>query len=218
MGISGTMIANAKTGQGYPKHAIIYAAVVDRKITWEQYASGGFNDRMDCIYTYSAADGRFSRNVDALVHNPSDEEKAAAHTKRDTHKNSVLLCRDFRYFGENAIPLSTLSPELEYLGGMGRGERVFDSAVLDHEEKFELFENLIGDLWRKPTSYTISVADARACLRGSRSGRWLDGGWNYWMRRAGGRRKGCRTKPRRPNVVDTAAPIERTGRVRKGRC
>ena len=212
------MISNLKTGQGYPKHAVIYAAVVHRKLPWEQYAGGGFDDRMDCIYTYSAADERFSRKVDALVHNPSDEEKAQAHKDTDTDDNFVLLCRDFRYFGENALPLSTLSPELEYLGGMGRGERAFDSAVLDHEEKFELFENLIGDLWQKSTAYTISVAAARACLGGSQLQGRLGGGQSYWIRRAGGKRKGCGTKPRRPNAVGTAAPITRTGRVRKWRC
>ena len=121
VGFSGALIANPRTGQGYPKHAVIYAAVVHRKLSWEQYATGGFQDRMDCIYTYSAAAEKFARKVDVVVHTEydnketgSDKQKESrsihgdAYTETDTDGISMRVCRGFRYFGENAIPLSSL--------------------------------------------------------------------------------------------------------------
>lgn len=158
VGISGATIADPKQGQGYPKHAVIYAAVVDQVMPWREYATGGFQERMDCIYRCEAVDGGFRRKKDAMVHAESEEKKTESNNqkaksnkrkpKRKSHKEKdtsspVLLSRNFRYFGENAIPLSTISPTLEYLGNMGIAQRVFDSAKPDHEEIFKEFEKLL---------------------------------------------------------------------------
>ena len=153
VGFSGKTIATRTRGR-YSPNCVIYAAVIDRVYPWRQYKGPEWDHRMDCIYAFSELDGKPYRKENATVHFKKED------LEHDL-QGPVLLCRDFRYFGENAVPLSTVSIHLEELSqAMGRGHRVFHPAQTQPHKQVGLleFDKLFRGLWQRSTSYTLPVA------------------------------------------------------------
>lgn len=148
--------ARAPDGSKYPVTAVIYAAIVERVLSWKDYAAlPQYQDRMDCLYAISpTTQNTFHRKENTVLHTEDDMEKDLS--------GPVLLCREFRYFGKNAVPLSGVSSLLQELGSvMGRRSRVCDPSMRKSEDQKDLdkqdlaeFDKLFERLWRKETSYT----------------------------------------------------------------
>ena len=123
--------------EGYPLHAIIYAAVVGEAVDARDYyaARSPFRYRPDCIYKFHRLNGTIEHTGDSPLH--ADE----AYRARDIgqypfYKNGrTLLSHEFRYFGRAALPIP---PKLYRLQGvaesLGQGHRVFGSADPEHRE------------------------------------------------------------------------------------
>ena len=91
--------------EGYPLHAVIYAAVVDESVAPRDYYAprSRFRSRPDCIYEFHRANGTLTHTGRSPLH--ADE----AYRVRDVglypyYKNArTVLSEDFRYFGRRAV-------------------------------------------------------------------------------------------------------------------
>lgn len=149
IGLSGAMIA-AK--QGYPKNSVIYSAIVDEVMPGKDYFSNTWAHRLDCIYRYDQSSEQFVWIPTTKLHATSEEQD------RDIGGDNakVLICRDFRYFGKDAVEIPSWAPELRQKAkGMGRGRPMFTK---ESEEGQEL-ERLHQYLWSKRTKYTPTALD-----------------------------------------------------------
>jgi hypothetical protein len=146
---------------GYVHGAVIYAAIVGEALDARDYfeAGGGFLQRPDCIYT-------FHRETGEAVHRGMSKLHAGAkHVIKDLgryplYRNGrVLVCRDFRYFGAEAMPIpARLGLLVEVAETLGQGHRVYREGSAESKEADALFRLL----WKKSTRYTPSVVDGDA--------------------------------------------------------
>lgn len=127
---------------------------------------------MDCFYAISpTTQDTFHKKENAVLHTEKDMKKDLS--------GPVLLCREFRYFGKNAVPLSSVSSRLQELGSvLGRRSRVCDTSMRKSEDQKDLdkqdlveFDKLFERLWRKETSYTPTGRGACGDLGSQIAGR-----------------------------------------------
>lgn len=153
IGISAKRMVDTPNGRDYPATAVIYAAIIDQKFSWADYSSPEYEHRKDCIYAYAESGGNPYRKEDATVH---FEDGDLEHDMQ----SDVLLCRDFRYFGKNAIKLSTIAPRLEQYvqkNKIRRNYMGFDTEKASKKEDLFECDDVFETLWRLPTSYTLPV-------------------------------------------------------------
>lgn len=146
---------------GYPHAAVIYAAVVGEALDARDYfeAGGGFEVRPDCIY-------RFHRETGEAVHRGVSRLHAGAeHVAKDLgryplYRNGrVLVCREFRYFGAEAVRIpARLGLLTEAAETLGQGHRVFAEGSAESKE----VDGLFRALWKRETRYTPRVVDGDA--------------------------------------------------------
>lgn len=146
---------------GYPLLSVVYAAVVAEGVEARDYFSeeAEFRDRPDCIYQFHQQNGRGSHAGRSQLH------RGDAHLLKDLgsypyYRNGrVLACRDFRYFGAEAVQiparLALLRAAAETLG---QGHRVYEEMDSEWRELDALFRWL----WKKATRYTPSTVEAEA--------------------------------------------------------
>ena len=150
---------------GYPLLSVVYAAVVAEGVEARDYFSKAaeFRDRPDCIYQFHQQNGRASHAGRSQLH------RGDAHLLKDLgsypyYRNGrVLACRDFRYFGAHAVQIPKRLALLRVAAQtLGQGHRVY--AEMDPE--WREMDALFRWLWKKPTRYTPSTAEAEAYDRG----------------------------------------------------
>jgi hypothetical protein len=158
LGITSHSLANR---EGYPLSSVIYAAVVGEGVEARDYfaAGGEFAARPDCIYEFHQANGR------ALHTGRSQLHAAEKHLLKDLgtypfYRNGrILLCRDFRYFGAEAVRIPSrlhlLNAAAETLG---QGHRVYREDEPESKEADALFRAL----WKLPTRFTPEQVEADA--------------------------------------------------------
>ena len=139
--------------EAYPLNAVIYAAIVTEAIDARVYYAprSRFRSRPDCIY-------QFHRDLGTLTHTGHTPLHAdEAYRARDLgqypyYKNGrTLLSHDFRYFGQNAVPIpEALRSVLQMSDTLGQGHRVFTATASEQPELDTLFRRL----WRLPTCFT----------------------------------------------------------------
>ena len=141
------------TRDGYPPHAVIYAAVVSGAQDAREYyaARSPFRHRPDCIYRFHRANGELLHTGRTPLH--ADE----AYRARDLgqypyYRNGrTLLATDFRYFGREAVPIPARCPLLrQATEALGQGHRVFEPGDPEHGELNALFRLL----WTMPTRHS----------------------------------------------------------------
>lgn len=145
---------------GYPLHAVIYAAVVEEGIDAREYYGGPrqFRGRPDCIYTFHRQHGTIEHSGHTPLHaNP-------AYLARDLgqypfYRNGrTLMSHDFRYFGREAVRIPERLHELRQLAeSLGQGHRVVHTESLGRE-----LDALFRLLWKRPTRHTPSVVTDEA--------------------------------------------------------
>ncbi len=141
--------------EGYPLHAVIYAAIVSGAMDARDYYAprSRFRSRPDCIYSFHRENGTLTHAGHTTLH--ADE----AYRPHDIgqypyYKNGrTLLCNDFRYLGKEAQPLpETLSLLHPMTDALGQGHRVYSSIAPEAVELDKLF----ATLWRQPTRFTAN--------------------------------------------------------------
>lgn len=151
-----TSIAIHKS-QKYPLDSVIYLAVVDKVIPSREYFTHAHNDRLDCIHSFDEASGRFARLTTTDIHiSQVDQDRDLG--QYPSYKNAwVLMCRDFRYFGRDAVRIPDSARWLlETSQSLGQGHRVYAEED-DTEDELEKF---INHLWAMKTTLTPnSLAD-----------------------------------------------------------
>jgi len=144
--------------EGYPLHAVIYAAIVTRVLDAREYYSseGEYQGRPDCIYTFCPATGMLEHSNRTQLH------ADPGHARKDIgrypyYRNArILLCEDFRYFGRSAIIIpKRLTNLIEIADKLGQGHRVIEKASPTLSELDTLFKTL----WKLHTTYTPSTVE-----------------------------------------------------------
>ncbi len=139
--------------EGYPLHAVIYAARVTGAMDFGGYyaVESGFSHRPDCIYTLDAAEGMLTHSGRTRLH--AEPAYAARDVGREPHFRNArtLLCSDFRYFGAEAVPIpARLTKLLHVAEALGQGHRVFDERSPEAGE----LDRLFALLWKRATRCT----------------------------------------------------------------
>jgi len=146
---------------GYPLLSVIYAAVVGEGIEARDYfdVHAEFVSRPDCIYRFHQENGRAHHAGRSGLH------RGEAHLLKDLgsypyYRNGrVLACRDFRYFGDQAVPIQARLPLLRAAAqALGQGHRVYER----EDPELREFDALFRMLWKRPTRYTRAVVGADA--------------------------------------------------------
>ncbi len=142
--------------EGYPLHAVVYAAIVSEALDARQYYAprSRFRSRPDCIYEFHQRNGILSHTGRTPLH--ADE----AYLARDIgqypyYKNGrTLLSTDFRYFGAEAVPIPDLLWALQQMSeSLGQGHRVYLGEGAEASELHTLFTSL----WTRPTRFTAKA-------------------------------------------------------------
>ncbi len=158
VGISSQALA---TSDGYPPHAVIYAAIVTGAVDARDYYAprSRFRARPDCIYEFHRTNGTLTHTGRTRLH------ADAAYEARDIgrypfYRNGrALLSREFRYFGSKAIVLSSRYPALRRVSEeLGQGHRVFTDGDPAAAELARLF----ADLWKRPTRFSPRLVETEA--------------------------------------------------------
>ena len=146
---------------GYRLGCVIYAAVVGEAVEARNYFLGGgeFAARPDCIYEFHQGNGRAAHTGRSRLH------LGEAHLVKDLgrypfYRNGrVLLSREFRYFGAEAVRiparLHLLAAAAEALG---QGHRVWREDEPESREAYALFRAL----WKRQTRFTPRDVDGDA--------------------------------------------------------
>ena len=146
---------------GYPLHAVIYAAIVSGAQDAREYyaARSPFRSRPDCIYQFHRANGELRHTGRTPLH--ADE----AYRARDLgqypyYRNGrTLFATEFRYFGEKAVAIPAQLHQLrEVAETLGQGHRVFPERDAATAEVDALFQKL----WEMPTRYTPATVSDEA--------------------------------------------------------
>ncbi len=147
--------------EGYPLHAVIYAAVVSGTLDAREYYAprSQFRSRPDCIYKFHRAKGTITHTGKTPLH--ADE----AYRSRDIgmypyYRNGrTVLSDDFRYFGTRAIVIPDTLWRLRQMSeALGQGHRVFSEEAAESTELKVLFKSL----WRCATDFTATVVRSEA--------------------------------------------------------
>ena len=160
---------------GYPLGSVIDAAVVGEAVEGRDYFSGNggeFGGRPDCIYEFHQKNGRAVHAGRSRLH------VGEAHLLKDLgrypfYRNGrVLLSREFRYFGAEAVRipgrLHLLTAAAEALG---QGHRVYTERDAESREADALFRAL----WKRPTRFTPAVVEGDAYDRHGGAGEKMRG-------------------------------------------
>ena len=138
--------------EGYPLHAVIYAAVVSEAMDAREYYAprSRFRSRPDCIYEFHRANGTLSHTGRTPLH-AKETYLARDIGQYPYYKNGrTLLSRNFRYFGAEAVPLpETLWTLRQMSDSLGQGHRVF----LGNEAEASELTALFNALWALPTRF-----------------------------------------------------------------
>lgn len=123
LGITSKIIARL---HDYPLDSVLYFAVVDQVILSREYVTHARNDRLDCIYSFDESTGQFARLTTNNIYT-SQEDQEADLGQYPSYKNGwVLVRRDFRYFGRNAVRIPDWAPRLlQASQSLGQGHRVY---------------------------------------------------------------------------------------------
>ena len=158
LGITSHSLANR---EGYPLCAVIYAAVVEQGIEARDYfsAEGVFQSRPDCIYEFHQQNGRAAHTGRTKLHSAPANLLKDLGTYPLYRNGRVLLAREFRYFGVEAVAIPARL-HLLYAAAetLGQGHRVYTSADPESREADALFRTL----WKLPTRHTPAQVDADA--------------------------------------------------------
>jgi hypothetical protein len=156
--------------EGYPLHAVIYAARVTQGMDARDYYAyrGPFRSRPDCIYAFHRANGTLTHTGRTPLHDdPAYEARDIG--RYPFYRNArTLLAEEFRYFGSEAVVIPQYLTCLRHLSNtLGQGHRVFyhggssqvAKPAVAEPEVAEL-DRLFSLLWKLPTKYTpIRVDD-----------------------------------------------------------
>lgn len=146
---------------GYPLLSVIYAGVVSEGVDAHDYfeSSAEFAGRPDCIYRFHQQNGRAHHTGSTRLH------RGEAHLVKDLgtypfYRNGrVLVCRDFRYFGPQALRIPARLGLLQVAAEtLGQGHRVYEPEDPEWRELDALFRWL----WKQPTQYTPAAVDSDA--------------------------------------------------------
>lgn len=148
------------TTDGYPLHAVIYAAVVTGAVEARDYYAprSRFRSRPDCIYTFHRQNGTLAHTGRTTLHADPAYEARDIGTYPFYRNGRTLLSEDFRYFGAEAVPLDHLPQLLRVSETLGQGHRVFVSRDPEQGELDKLFRSL----WSLPTRHTPRTVDTEA--------------------------------------------------------
>ena len=147
--------------EGYPLHAVIYAAVVSGAQDAREYyaARSPFRYRPDCIYQFHRLNGTLTHTGRTPLH--ADE----AYRARDVgqypyYRNGrTLFAEEFRYFGRAAVMIpAQLTMLQETAETLGQGHRVFREEEGVSREVDALFRML----WGMETHHTPAEVDDEA--------------------------------------------------------
>ncbi len=139
--------------EGYPLHAVIYAAIVSEAMDAREYYAprSRFRSRPDCIYEFHRGNGTLAHTGRTSLH--ADE----AYLARDIgqypyYKNGrTLLSRNFRYFGPEATAIPEALWALRQTSeALGQGHRVY----MGREPEAPELDVLFKSLWAVPTRFT----------------------------------------------------------------
>ena len=158
LGITSHSLAQS---DGYPLGAVIYAAVVERGVEARDYFAEGssFAHRPDCIYEFHRLNGTVAHAGRSNLH--KDEHHILKDLGRyPFYKNGrILVCRDFRYFGANAVRIpGRLGLLTQAAEALGQGHRVYTEKDAESREA----DALLKMLWKKPTRFTPVEVDGDA--------------------------------------------------------
>ena len=149
IGLTGATIVK---NQKYPPNSVIYFAIIDEVMPGKDYYTNTWAHRPDCIYRHNRSSGKFVWISTTRIHARLEDQD------KDVGGNNakVLICRDFLYFGKDAVEIPDWAPLLRKKSqSMGRGCPVFTK---ESEEGREL-ERLQQYLWSKRTRYTPTTFD-----------------------------------------------------------
>ena len=164
LGITSHALAHT---DGYPLLSVIYAAVVVEAVEARDYFSPQtqFSSRPDCIYQFHQQNGRASHSGRSALH------RTEAHLAKDLgsypyYRNGrVLVCRDFRYFGSDAVKIPARLHLLQTAADtLGQGHRVYE----ERDPEWREIDALFRFLWKKPTHSTPATVEAEAYDRGGK--------------------------------------------------
>ncbi|CAD6589145.1 MAG: hypothetical protein ASARMPRED_003895 [Alectoria sarmentosa] len=147
LGITSKAIADTDS---YPMDSIIYFAVVDEVIPSQNYFTTAHQNRLDCIYSFDKPTGDYTRLTTTDIHDSQkDREKDLG--KYPLYKNGwVLVCREFRYFGKDAVTIPSSTRLFDVSQSLRQGHRVYD----EEDKIWHELEGLINDLRVTTTSFT----------------------------------------------------------------
>ena len=146
---------------GYPLLSIIYAATIAEGLDAREYFHGEsvFASRPDCIYEFHQQNGTASHIGRTRLH------RGEEHILKDLgrypyYRNGrVLLAREFRYFGAEAVKIPARLHLLQAAAeSLGQGHRVYTEKDPEARELDALFRLL----WKKETRFTPPVVEADA--------------------------------------------------------
>ena len=147
--------------EGYPACAVIYAARVSGALDFGSYyaAESEFAGRPDCVYALDAETGILRHSGRTRLH------AEPAYMGRDLgpephYRNArTLLCKEFRYFGAEAMTIPARLPRLRQVAeSLGQGHRVFDEGDAESRE----LEALFRLLWKRETRWTPASVEEEA--------------------------------------------------------
>ncbi len=159
--IVGITSHSLERSDGYPRGAVIYAAVVREGLEAREYfePASPFTHRPDCIYEFHQHNGRVAHAGRSKLH------AAEAHMLKDLgrypfYRNGrILLCEDFRYFGAEAVAIpARLHLLREAAEKLGQGHRVYTERDPESREADALFRLL----WKRTTRFTPKVVDGES--------------------------------------------------------
>lgn len=147
--------------EGYPLHAVIYAARVSGALDYGAYyePEGPYRQRPDCIYRLDGEYGSLTHSGTTRLH--AEPAYLPRDVGREPHFRNArtLLCEDFRYFGAEAVVIPARFPLLLHTAeALGQGHRVYDERSPETSE----LDRLFAMLWKKPTRYTPERVEQEA--------------------------------------------------------
>ena len=158
LGISSHSLA---VTDGYPLHAVIYAAIVTGAVEARDYYAprSRFRSRPDCIYEFHRLNGTLAHTGRTRLHADQAYEARDIGTYPFYRNGRTLLSEEFRYFGAAAIEISPQLAQLRRVSeALGQGHRVFTSRDPEQSELDVLFRRL----WTLPTRHTPRTVEDEA--------------------------------------------------------
>ena len=149
---------------GYPLSAVIYAALVAEGVEARDYfaPASPFTHRPDCIYEFHQQNGKAVHAGRSRLHSGEQHILKDLGSYPFYRNGRILLCRDFRYFGADAVRIpARLHLLAQAAEALGQGHRVYTERDPESKEADALFKHL----WKQPTRYTAGEVDADAYER-----------------------------------------------------